>query len=201
MITIWGRLNSHNTKKVVWAAIEAGVEWQRHDIGGAFGYTPEYLAMNPNRMVPTIEDGAFSLYESNAILRYLAMAYAPHLQAAEPHTHARGEQWMDWQFQYADAQRDAFLGCVRHSKDGNDPVVAAAAEKCGALMRILDAELATRAWLSGAAFGIADITMGVYAHTFFSLPIARPSLPHVSGWYARLTDRPGFATIAKVPLT
>jgi glutathione S-transferase len=201
MIAIWGRLNSHNTKKVVWGAIEAGVAWERHDMGGSFGYTEAYLAMNPNRLVPTIVDGAFSLYESNAILRYLADAYAPHLRSADPHDRARGEQWLDWQFAFADAQRDAFLGCVRGGKDGGDAQVAASATAAGAMMRILDAALAAQPWLSGAAFGIADIPMGVYAHTFFTLPIVRPDVPHVRAWYERLLGRPGFATIAEVPLT
>ena len=77
MLTIWGRLNSHNVKKVAWFAEEAGLTYVRHDVGGPFGMDAEYLAKNPNAMIPTIEDGEVTLWESNAILRYLAARHAP----------------------------------------------------------------------------------------------------------------------------
>ena len=201
MLTIWGRLNSHNVKKVAWAAIEMDLPHRRIDMGGPFGFTPEYLAKNPNRMIPTIEDGDLVLWESNAILRYLADRHAPSFRADDPAIRAAGDKWMDWQFHFADAQRDAFLGCVRQGKDASDPAVARSAEASGAMMRILDAELATRPWLSGDRFGIADIPMGVYAHTFFSLAVPRPDVPHVAEWYARLRERPGYASQVMIPLT
>nr|WP_240959557.1 glutathione S-transferase N-terminal domain-containing protein [Novosphingobium olei] len=198
---MWGRLNSHNVKKVAWALVEMELHFVRHDIGGTFGYTPEYLAMNPNRLVPTIEDGSLVLWESNAILRYLADAHAPSFRSQDVAIRADGDKWMDWQFQFADAQRDAFLGCVRQGKDRTDPAVAASGQSAAAMMALLDAELALRSWLSGDRFGIADIPMGVYAHTYFSIDIARPSLPHLSDWYARLKERPGYAEQVMIPLT
>lgn len=201
MITLWGRLNSHNVKKVAWALIEMDLAFERKDIGGQFGFTPEYLAMNPNRMIPTIEDGAFSLWESNAILRYLADRYAPDFRSDDPEIRASGDKWMDWQFHFADAQRDAFLGCVRHGKDGSDPAVARAAAQASAMMLHLDKELGRRRWLSGDRFGIADIPMGVYAHTFYTIPIERPELPNVGEWYARLRERPGYTSQVMIPLT
>lgn len=202
MIILWGRLNSHNVKKVAWALEEIGIAYERRDLGGAFGYTPEYLAMNPNRLVPAIEDGDFNLYESNSILRYLAWRYAPQLIAEDVFTRARGERWMDWHFSFADAQRDAFLQCVRVAPDKRDPtVIEGSALKAAAMMGILEAALAETPWLSGEAFGIADIPMGVYAHTFFTLPIERPALPHVEEWYARLQDRPGYRPNVMIPLT
>ena len=201
MLTIWGRLNSHNVKKVAWAAIEMDLPHRRIDMGGPFGFTPEYLARNPNRMIPTIEDGDLVLWESNAILRYLADRHAPSFRSDDPATRATGDKWMDWQFHFADAQRDAFLGCVRQGKDASDPAVARSAEASGAMMRILDAELAVRPWLSGDRFGIADIPMGVYAHTFFSIAVPRPDVPHVAEWYARLRERPGYASQVMIPLT
>lgn len=201
MLTIWGRLNSHNVKKVAWAAIEMGLPHHRIDMGGPFGFTPEYRAKNPNRMIPTIEDGDLVLWESNAILRYLADRHAPSFRADDPAIRAAGDKWMDWQFHFADAQRDAFLGCVREGKDASDPAVARSAEASGAMMRIVDAELATRSWLSGDRFGIADIPMGVYARTFFSLAVPRPDVPHLAEWYARLRQRPGYASQVMIPLT
>ncbi|MBA4353492.1 MAG: glutathione S-transferase [Novosphingobium sp.] len=201
MITLWGRLNSHNVKKVAWALIEMDLPFERKDIGGQFGYTPEYLAMNPNRMIPTIEDGDFALWESNAILRYLAAAHAPAFRSNDAKVRASGDRWMDWQFHFADAQRDAFLGCVRHGKDGSDPVVAKSAAAAVAMMAMLDAELARTPWLSGPQFGIADIPMGVYAHTYHAIPVTRPDLPHLADWYARLQQRPGYASQVMIPLT
>ncbi|CAH0496646.1 glutathione S-transferase family protein [Novosphingobium sp. CECT 9465] len=201
MITLWGRLNSHNVKKVAWALIEMDLPFERKDIGGKFGYTPEYLALNPNRMIPMIEDGAFSLWESNAILRYLADAYAPAFRSDEPAIRASGDKWMDWQFHFADAQRDAFLGCVRKGKDGSNPGVAQSAKAASTMMAILDAELARRPWLSGDRFGIADIPMGVYAHTYFTIPVDRPLLPHLENWYGKLRTRPGYSSQVMIPLT
>ncbi len=201
MITIWGRLNSHNVKKIAWAAIAMGLPHRRIDMGGAFGVTPEYLALNPNRMIPTIEDGPVVLWESNAILRYLADAHAPDFRSDDPAERAQGDKWMDWQFHFADAQRDAFLGCVRQGKDASAPSVVASAEASSAMMALLDAELAGRTWLSGNRFGIADMPMGVYAHTYYTLPIARPDLPHLAAWYARLQRQPGYAETVMIPLT
>lgn len=202
MLTIWGRLNSHNVKKVVWLAEEIDLPHRRVDIGGQFGFTPEYLAMNPNRLIPTIDDDGFVLWESNAILRYLAQRHSPQFLPDDPCERAAGDKWMDWQFHFADAQRDAFIGLVRHlPEQRNQSAVDASATRSGAMMALLDAELATRPWLSGRLFGIADIPMGVYAHTFLTLPIERPCLPHLADWYRRLLERPPFARIAAVPLT
>ena len=202
MLTIWGRLNSHNVKKVAWAAIEMDIPHRRIDIGGQFGFTPEYLAMNPNRLIPTIEDDGFVLWESNAILRYLGQRYGGALFPADPQLRAAGDKWMDWQFSYAEAQRGCFVGLVRQSPDQRDPAaIARSAAASGEMMKILDDELGRTPWLSGPEFGIADIPMGVYAHTFFSLAIDRPSLPHVEAWYARLKERDGFASQVMIPLT
>jgi glutathione S-transferase len=202
MLTIWGRLNSHNVKKVAWLAAEIGVEHVRHDIGGSFGFTDAYLAMNPNRLIPTIEDGDVVLWESNAILRYLAATYAPALWPEDPAVRAQADKWMDWQFSYADAQRPVFVNLVRTAPEKRDmPAVARAADVCGRQMAILDAALARQPWLSGDTFGIGDIPMGVYAHTWFALDIPRPSLPHVEDWYDRLKARPAYAALVMIPLS
>ena len=202
MLTIWGRLNSHNVKKVAWLAEEIGLPYVRHDVGGAFGMDAAYLAKNPNALIPTIEDGGLVLWESNAILRYLAARHAPALWPADPAQRAIGDRWMDWQFTYADAQRDLFVNLVRCAPDARDgAAVARSAEACGRQMAILDAALAERPWLSGDAFGIGDIPMGVYAHTYVMLAEARPPLPHVTDWYTRLTARPGYAATVMIPLT
>jgi glutathione S-transferase len=202
MLTIWGRLNSHNVKKVAWLAEEIGLPYVRHDIGGQFGFTDAYLAMNPNRLIPTIEDDGLVLWESNAILRYLAGRYAPGLWPADPAARAIGDKWMDWQFTYADCQRDAFLHLVRRPPEQRDAdAIARSAAACAAQMTMIDNALAGQLWLSGDQFGIGDIPMGVYAYTWFSLDIDRPDLPHLANWYGRLKQRPGYASDVMIPLT
>lgn len=203
MLTIWGRLNSHNVKKIAWFAQELGIPHVRHDVGGQFGMDQAYLARNPNALIPTIEDGDVVLWESNAILRYLAARHGGEaFWPADPAARALADRWMDWQFSYADAQRDAFLNLIRRKPEERDmAAVARSAQACAKQMAILDRHLATQPWLSGAAFGIGDVPMGVYAHTWFNLDIERPDLRHLAGWYARLRERPGYAGQVMIPLT
>lgn len=203
MLTIWGRLNSHNVKKVAWFAVELGIDFVRHDVGGAFGMDVAYRAKNPNALIPTIDDGEMTLWESNAILRYLAAKHGgTRFWPADPAARAVGDKWMDWQIGYADAQRDAFFNLVRRTPAERDAAaIAASAARCAKQMAILEDALARSPWLSGDDFGVGDIPMGVYTHTWFSLAIERPSLPHVEDWYARIRERPGYAEQVMIPLT
>ena len=203
MLKIWGRPNSHNVKKVVWCAQELDIPFERTDMGNEFGFTPEYLAMNPNRLIPTIEDGDLVLWESNAILRYLAAKYGPPaFWSEDPAVRAQGDKWMDWQFTFADAMRDGFINLVRKPRGERHPSdIARSGRMTGELMAILDATLAAQPWLSGDEFGLADIPMGTYAHTWFTLDIERPDLPNVADWYRRLQSRPGYASQVMIPLT
>jgi glutathione S-transferase len=203
MLTIWGRLNSHNVKKIVWLAEELGLPHVRHDVGGKFGMDEAYLVKNPNALIPTIEDGDLVLWESNAILRYLAAKYGGEVfWPADPAARAIADRWMDWQAEYAHAQHHAFINLIRRTPEERDmAAVERSAQASAKQMAILDRYLAGTPWLSGAEFGIGDIPMGVYAHTFFSLAIERPELPRAEGWYARLKERPPFASIAAIPLT
>jgi glutathione S-transferase len=203
MLTIWGRLNSHNVKKVVWLAQEIGLPFVRHDVGGTFGMDEAYRRLNPNALIPTIEDDGLVLWESNAILRYLASRYGGEaLWPADPKLRAIGDKWMDWQFSFADAQRDLFFNLVRRAPGERDATaIARAAEASIGLMQRVEAALGEQPWLSGDAFGIGDIPMGVYAHSFFSLIPARPPLPDTERWYARLRERSGYAASVMIPLT
>ena len=207
MLTIWGRLNSHNVKKVAWLAAEIGLPHRRVDMGGSFGFTDDYLAMNPNRLIPTIsveggEDDGLVLWESNAILRYLADRHAPQLWPRGLAQRARADRWMDWQFQFAEAQRPVFVNLVRRAPEQRQAgEIAAGAAAAGRMMAILEGELSRQPWLGGADFGVADVPMGVYAHSFFALPIERPALPAVEDWYGRLRERPGYAESVMIPLT
>ncbi|MDH7971011.1 glutathione S-transferase family protein [Sphingomonas sp. AR_OL41] len=203
MLTLWGRLNSHNVKKVAWFAEEIGLPFVRHDVGGAFGMDAAYLALNPNALIPTIEDAGVVLWESNAILRYLAARHAPErFWPDDPAVRAQADKWMDWQFDYAVAQGPAFINLIRRTPaERNADAIRESAARSAEMMRRVDDELAKHRWLSGEQFGIGDVPMGVYAHTWFTLAIERPALRHVAAWYDRLRSRPGFAAQVMIPLT
>ena len=206
--TIWGRLNSHNVKKVVWFAEELGLQWQRHDLGGTFGYTEDYLAKNPNRLVPMIEDGKIALWESNAILRYMAAEYGGERWfPTDPIDRALADRWMDWQITYAEAQRLPFLSMARLARDQWDmAAIARDLDSCARQLAVLERHLSANSWLSGGRFGIGDIPMGAYAYTWFSLPYDqferdRPEFPAIAEWYARIRERPGYSSYVMIPLT
>jgi glutathione S-transferase len=203
MFTIWGRLNSHNVKKVAWFAEELGLEYQRIDTGGAFGMDAAYLEKNPNALIPTIDDGNVVLWESNAILRYMAAQYGgEHWWPTDPSVRAMADRWMDWQAGYAGAQRDAFLSLVRKPPAEREPaVIAASVASCAWQLAVMERYLGETPWLSGENFGIGDIPMGVYAYTWFTLPIERPDFPNIARWYAAIRKRPGFAAQVAIPLS
>ena len=203
MLTIWGRLNSHNVKKVVWFAEELGLPYVRHDVGGAFGMDGAYRARNPNALIPTIEDDGVVLWESNAILRYLGARYGDgRFWPRDAAERALADRWMDWQMDYASAQRGAFLNLVRRpTAERDSAAIGRSAEATANRMRILEHYLSETPWLSGEMFGAGDVPMGVYAHTWFTLDIARPDLPHVTAWYRRLTERAAYISKVMIPLT
>ncbi len=202
MLTIWGRLNSHNVKKVAWFAEELGITHVRHDVGGKFGMDADYLALNPNALIPTIEDDGFVLWESNAILRYLAAQHGgDRWWPADAAQRGLMDRWMDWQIDYAELQRDAFVNLVRRTPAERDAAaILRSAERCAQRLTVLERHLGGQPWLSGAEFGIGDVPMGVYIHSWFALDIPRPELPNIANWYARLQSRPGYDKVT-IPLT
>lgn len=201
--TIWGRPNSHNVKKVAWFAEELALDYVRRDMGGAFGYTDDYLAKNPNRMIPMIEDGKTALWESNTILRYMAAEYGgPAWFPNDPIDRAQADRWMDWQQFYAEAQRVPFLSHARIAREQWDHnAIAEGMAECARQLAIVETYLARQPWLSGSRFGIGDIPMGVYAYTWFSLPFDKPEFPAITDWYGRLNQRKGYAAHVMIPLT
>jgi glutathione S-transferase len=206
MLTIWGRKNSGNVRKALWAAEEAGVPYTRQDAGGAFGVVNDahYRAMNPNGLVPVIEDDGLVLWESNAIVRYLAAKYADGvLYASDPGERAQADKWMDWASSTLAAPfRDVFWGTVRTPPEQrNQEVIAAAIKRCGELLAIPDAALASQPYLSGATFGMGDIPLGSAIYAWFEMPIERPSLPNLQAWYERLKERPAYQTAVMTALT
>lgn len=132
MLTIWGRANSVNVQKVLWCCEELGLAYDRIDAGLQFGRNtePDYLAMNPTGRVPTLVDGDFVLWESNAIIRYLAMQYGPtsKLYPAEPKVRASADRWLDWSLSTLQpAERPVFWGYIRTNPADRDMAQLAAA--------------------------------------------------------------------------
>jgi glutathione S-transferase len=206
MLTIWGRANSINVQKVLWATEECGLKFERIDAGGAFGKTdsPEYLAMNPNKVVPTIVDGSTTIWESNSCVRYLAATYAAgSLWPTDAKTRAMADRWMDWQLStISEPMRIAFWGLVRTPPEKRDmAAIDAAAKQAGELLRRLDGWLEGKRYVAGDRFTMGDIPMGCFCYRWYALPIARPELANVKAWYERLRERPAYMKHVAVPLT
>lgn len=206
MLKLWGRINSTNVKKALWCLEELNLSYTRIDAGGAFGIVGEadYIAKNPNQLVPCLEDGELVLWESNAIVRYLAAQYGEGtMWSSDPAQRAQADKWMDWVTSSLAAPfRTVFWNMVRMAPDQRDmPAVQAAVAECGKLMAVADQALADQPYLSGASFGMGDIPLGCFAYAWFEMPIERPDLPHLRDWYERLQQRAAYQTAVVTPLT
>ena len=168
-------------------------EWGSADLPSR---SPEFLSLNPNGMVPVIQDEGFVLWESNTICRYLASrAGRDDLLTRETHDRARVEQWMDWQAAELNSSwRYAFMALVRHSPVHSDgQSLAASIASWNHQMRILDAQLEkTGRHVAGEAFTLADVVIGLSTHRWMMTPMRRPVLPAVLSYYERLSARPAF---------
>ncbi len=194
MLTLWGRLSSINVRKVVWAAQEVGAPFVRTDAGGSFGivHTPGFLRLNPNAMVPVLQDSDTTLWESNVIVRYLAVRFpAVELLPTELAKRFEAEQWMDWQQTTLNpAGRNAFIQWFRTPAQQRDAaVVAQSVAATAPLMVLLDRHLSQRNYLLGDSFSVADIALGCEVHRWFGLPQPRPAWPHLERWFASLCAR------------
>ena len=206
MLKLWGRSNSINVHKVLWALDELQVPYERIDAGLHFGVvnTPEYRKMNPNGKVPTIDDGGFILWESNAIVRYLAAKHgAGTLWPHDLRRRGDSDRWMDWITDTVQlAISPIFLQLVRTPPEKRDMrLVEQSVPKANALFAILDQALANRAFIIGDEFTMGDIVIGVFVHRWYALQIERPDLANVAHYYERLKQRPVYRTHIVKPLT
>lgn len=210
---IWGRANSVNVQKVLWCCGELGIEFERSDAGLSFGVvnTPEYRAMNPNGRVPTLVDNDFVLWESNSILRYLALRQAERENTAislypeGAAARAKVERWMDWVLSTLQpAERTLFWGMVRTRPEDRDmDAIGVSAKASGDAWRILEDHLQHgHAYVEGENPTLADIALGAYARRWFGVEVEnRPELPRLRNWYDRLNERPAFQQYVAPPLT
>lgn len=205
MLKIWGRTNSVNVKKALWAAEELGLEYERIDAGMQYGVvnTPEYRKLNPNGLVPTIDDGGFVLWESHAIVRYLSAKYGPGtLYPSELRQRADADRWMDWTFSFLAAFRPVFWGLVRTPAEKRDmQAIEEARKKCADMLGVPEGLLAGRKYLAGDSFTMGDIPLGCHVQLWMRLPIERPAHPGLTAWFERLCARPAFRKVVDLPLS
>lgn len=206
MLKIWGRENSINVQKVLWCCGELGLEFERIDAGNDYGVTntPAYRALNPNGLVPTIEDGDFQLWESNVIVRYLAnKAGDSRLLPTELRRRFDAERWMDWQATvFWPALRPLFIQLIRTNAQDRDAAIIARAEGLSlSAVRILDATLSDRAFLAGDSFSMGDIPAAVAVHRWYELETTHPELLHLQRWYELIKERSPFRKAVLIPLS
>ena len=206
MLKIWGRANSINVQKVLWVCGELNLPFERIDAGMQFGVnnTPEFKAKNPNALVPLIDDAGFLLWESQAIVRYLARKHGlGSVCPSDAMACADADRWMDWNATTVwPSLRPVFWNLVRTPPEKRDmPLVASSRTALATSMGILNAHLAGRQYVAGDAFTMGDIPLGVSAHRWFRMEIERENLPHLAAYYKRLQARPAYAKYADLPLT
>ncbi|MDH0647970.1 glutathione S-transferase [Pseudomonas sp. GD03858] len=198
MLKILGKASSINVRKVLWTCVELNLPFQREDWGSGFQPTdsPQFLALNPNAMVPVIVEGDFVLWESNTILRYLANQHGgAHLYPSAPRARAAVDQWLDWQAtDLNDAWRYPFMSLVRRSPAHQDSaLLASTSAQWAAKMRLLEQRLqATGAYVAGDTFSLADVAIGLSLNRWYRTPLEHPVLPALAAYHARLRLRPGF---------
>ena len=204
MIRIWGRTNSVNVKKALWCLDELGLEYERIDAGMQHGVvnTPEYRQMNPNGLVPTLDEDGFIVWESHTIVRYLADKYGKGvLRPMDLVPRTIANQWMDWAFTFQGSVRDAFWNLIRTPAGKRDlKAVEASRVKSGEMAKILDAALADRMYVAGT-FSMGDIPIGCEVQRWIRMPMERPKLPNLEAWFERLCARQAFKKNVDLPLT
>ncbi len=206
MLRIWGRTNSINVQKVLWTAIELDLAHERIDAGGAFGGldSDTYTALNPNRRIPVVEDGELALWESNAIVRYLAAKYGSgSLWPEDPGIRSLADRWMDWQITTLQPPlHTIFWGLVRTPEAERDmAAIAAAAEAIKPVWQLLDDHLSHRRFVAGAELTMGDIPLGSAFWRYVNLPVDRPNLPNLQIWFSDLKQRPGYQHHVMLPVT
>jgi glutathione S-transferase len=199
MLTILGRVNSINVRKVLWLCGELGLDYEREDWGQGFRDVkdPDYLALNPNGLVPVIRDGDFVLWESDAIVRYLAQKHGrDDLYPEGPEERAIVEQWMNWYGTgFGQSFRYAFHALIRKNPAFADKtLIDESLRACAGRVAILDAHLArTGPYVAGPDFTLADILMGAGVNRWMHMPADKPPCPAVAAYYQRLGEHPAYA--------
>jgi glutathione S-transferase len=197
MLKVWGRRSSANVQKVMWLVGELELAHEHISAGGPYGRTsePSFRAMNPNGLVPVIEDDGLVMWESNAILRYLAARYGRDLFWSDaPAKRAPVDQWTDWAgTTFQPDMIGLFVSHWRTPENQRNPnAIRNFQQRSEKNLRLLDAELAKRSYIAGDSFSLADIASGVHLYRYYTMGLPFPTLPNVETWYGRLKDRPAY---------
>ena len=207
MLKMWGRNTSSNVQKAMWAVGELKLPCERVDVGGAFGRTKEpfYLAMNPNSLVPTLEEeDGFTLWESNSVVRYLAAKHGGTLEPKDAKARAKAQQWMDWQLSVmGPAITPVFWGLIRTPPEKRDQTaIDNGKAKTTDAAKILDAQLGKTRFMAGEEFSYGDIPVGVMVRRYVELVPERPALANLERWFGEIAKRPAFKEhCGGIPLT
>jgi glutathione S-transferase len=205
VITVWGRRSSFNVQKVLWALGELELSFDRHNVGGSFGGTdsPAFKAINPNGLVPVIKDNNITMYESNAIVRYLAARYGDgRLRPREPEALALAEQWMEWSGPAVQVPATTLtIQLLRTpASQRKSEVVANATQNLARNLPIVDAALARSAYVAGSEFSMGDIPIGGLMWRLHALEWDRPATPNLDRWFKALQSRQAYKQWVMVPV-
>ena len=207
MLKIWGRTTSSNVQKVLWLAGEIGLPYERIDAGGVFGVvdTPVYRAMNPNGLVPTIDDDGFVLWESNAIQQYLGTKKPQSgVWPTDPRRQADVARWQFWDAAHWDPTCATFIfeRVVKQMTGLGAPDAAQVAKAETDFARfapVLNATLKGRRWVTGDTLTVADFGLG--GPLMYAAPAGIPlaDYPEIARWYAALADLPAWKKVSPAP--
>jgi glutathione S-transferase len=206
MLRIWGNADSVNVQKVLWCCEELGLGYERIDAGRHFGVvaTPAFRALNPNGLVPTLDDDGFVVWESGTILRYLAARHgAGTLWPLDPRARADADRWVDRSKSSLWPSLVPLFRAFYRTPPGqrDDAQVERDRQEALSVLRVLDAQLARHPWAGGECFTMADIALGCPAWRWFAMPIERPVLPGLQRWFDKLVSRPAYARIVMLALS
>ncbi len=205
MLQVWGRANSINVQKVMWIVGELGLEHVRHEAGGKAGGldTPEFGALNPHRTIPVIDDDGVVVWDSGAIIRYLAATYgAGGLWPEDPAARAATDQWAEWTHtRLQPVFLRVFQAIARTpSQKQNVQAVMAMVQRMGSAYQRLDSHLEGRSFIAGDQFTMGDIPAGATLYRLYAMEIpGRPALPHLEAWHKRLRERDAFRQHVEIP--
>jgi glutathione S-transferase len=196
MITLWGRASSANVQKVAWLSEELGLDVDRKDVGGPFGGldTPEYIAMNPCQLIPTIQDGETCVWESEAVLRYLGAKYGTQFFPQDIEKRASVDKWMCWnQSTWFPAVYQMFITIMKVPADerasaGMEQLLEAAYAKAA----FMNNQLKDHAFVAGNSLSLADFSFAAWLYRYFTLEIDRPVLEHLEKYYESLCGRKAY---------
>ena len=206
MLKLWGRNNSVNVQKAIWCLEELKLPYERIDAGMQYGVVnePQFREMNPNGLVPVIEDGGAVIWESNAIVRYLAAKYGKGTMWAEdPAERAQSDKWMDWcATVYWPPMREVFWGLIRTPPEKRNPeLIETSRKKAAEVLKIFDAALSAKDYIAGKQLTIGDIPLGTISWRWFGIAdLERVPLPNVEAWFERLSQREAFKKSVLLPL-